>query len=205
MTAAQERRVLAHLDGVGRSYPAQAEAVGRAQQMIRRLTVGKMAPEIVGVDLEGVPLRLTDYRGRVVVLIFGAEWCGICRTLYPYERLMLELYENWPLEVLGVETGSSPEAVRTLRAKERLTYRAWWDAPSETGEGPIAEAWNAAGVPTVYLIDEDGIIRFVDLRYEDLLKGVRQLLAEHTPPATRTVSTADTVLQTPALAERVVR
>jgi hypothetical protein len=102
-----------------------------------------------------------------------------------------------------VETGSSPQAVRELRAKERLTYRAWWDAPSDDDHGAIASAWNAAGVPTVYLIDEDGVIRFVDLRYEDLLKGVRQLLAEHTPSAPRTASN-EPAPYSPADSPRVV-
>ena len=188
LSPAQEEQVLAHLETVARRYPAQAEAAARAGRMVTRLTVGKVAPEIVGVDLTGAPLRLSDYRGKVVVLIFGAEWCGICRTMYPYERLMLELYRNWPLEVLGVETGSSPRALLETRSKEGLTYRAWWDAPSETDHGAIASAWNAVGVPTVYLLDQDGVIRFVDLRYEDLLKGVRQLLTEHRAPVSRTAS-----------------
>jgi peroxiredoxin len=190
LTPAQEKTVLAHLDTVAKSHPAESEAVSRARYMVSKLTIGKVAPEIVGVDLSGAPLRLSDHRGKVVVLIFGAEWCGICRTMYPYERLMLELYKNWPLEVLGVETGSSARALQDLRAREGLTYRAWWDAPSETDHGAIAAEWNAAGVPTVYLIDENGVIRFVDLRYEDLLKGVRQLLAEHTEPLSRTASSA---------------
>ena len=180
LSPAQEETVLAHLDGVARRYPLHADAAAGARLMVRQLTVGKVAPDIVGVDLAGAPLRLSDHRGRVVVLIFGAEWCGICRTMYPYERLMLELYRNWPLDVLGVETGSSPEARLEMRSREGLTYRAWWDGPSEDDRGTIRSAWNAVGVPTVYLLDGDGVIRFVDLRYEDLLKGVRQLLAEHT-------------------------
>jgi peroxiredoxin len=188
LTAAQEDNVLAHLDGVVRAYPSQAESVDRARSMIRKLTIGKVAPDIAGVDLDGAPLRLSDHRGKVVVLIFGAEWCAICRTMYPYERLMLELYSNWPLEVLGVQTGSNPQALLEQRSRERLNYRTWWDAPSGTDPGAIAAAWNAAGVPTVYLLDQDGVIRFVDLRYEDLLKGVRQLLDEHLRPVSRNAS-----------------
>jgi thiol-disulfide isomerase/thioredoxin len=122
---------------------------------------------------------LSDYRGKVVVLRFSAEWCGICRTLNPYERLMQELYANWPFAILSVETGSSQQAMKKLKTDAGLTYRSWWDAlPEGGGSGPIATAWNVGGYPSIYVLDGDGVIRFVDLRYEDLLKAVRQLVNE---------------------------
>ncbi len=185
LSAAQEARVLAHLDRIAKEHPAATEAVAGSRYMVRSLTVGKTAPDIVGTSLDGRPMRLSDYRGKVVVLTFGAEWCGICRSMFPYERLMLELYKNWPFAMLSVETGSSPESVSRVREAERLTYPAWWDEPSETGPGPIATKWNVAGVPTVYVLDGRGVIRFVDVREEDLLKSVRQLLHE---PSNRVAS-----------------
>lgn len=178
LTAAQEARVAGHLARVRRTAPQHAAFVDRTAFVVRSLMVGKTAPDIAGTDLDGVPFKLSDYRGRVVVLAFSAEWCGICRAMYPYERLMLELYERWPFAMVGVETGSSPGAVKTSREAQGLRYRAWWDAPDDTGQGPIAAAWRVSGFPAVYVIDARGVIRFVDLRQEDLLKGVRQVLTE---------------------------
>ena len=178
LTAAQEAQVVGHLARIRRTSPQHAAFVDRTAFVVRSLMVGKTAPEISGTDLDGVPFKLSDYRGRVVVLIFSAEWCGICRTMYPYERLMLELYERWPFAMVAVETGSSPEAVKTAREAQDLRYRAWWDAPDDTGQGPIAAAWRISGFPAVYVVDARGVIRFVDLRQEDLLKGVRQVLTE---------------------------
>jgi len=174
LSAAQELRIVTHLDRRAIAVPADRAALRRARQAIQTLTVGKKAPEITGTDLNGASFRLSDYRGQVVAIVFSAEWCGICRTLYPYERLMLELYKNWPFALLGVEAGSDVEAARRLRADQGLGFRAWWDGT----EGPITGSWNVGGLPAVYLIDDEGKIRFVDTRYEDLLKGVRQLLAE---------------------------
>jgi peroxiredoxin len=178
LTAAQETQVAGHLARIRRTSPQHAAFVDRTAFVVRSLMVGKTAPEVSGTDLDGVPFKLSDYRGRVVVLIFSAEWCGICRTMYPYERLMLELYERWPFAMVAVETGSSPDAVKTAREAEGLRYRAWWDAPDDTGQGPIAAAWRISGFPAVYVVDARGVIRFVDLRQEDLLKGVRQVLTE---------------------------
>lgn len=178
LTPPQEARVVSHLARIRRTSPPHAAFVDRTTFVVRSLMVGKTAPDIAGTDLDGARFKLSDYRGRVVVLAFSAEWCGICRTMYPYERLMLELYEQWPFAMVAVETGSSPDAVKAAREAQGLRYRAWWDAPDDTGQGPIAAAWRISGVPAVYVLDARGVIRFVDLRQEDLLKGVRQVLTE---------------------------
>ena len=179
MTPAQEARVVDHLNGIARARPADAPSVEGALRMVTGLTPGKVAPDIVGKDLHGAPFRLRDYRGKVVVLLFSADWCGICQTLAPYERLMLDLYKNWPFAIVSVETGSGRDVTLKAKAEQGLTYRSWWDGSDEEGPGPIATAWNAGGFPAVYVLDGKGVIRFVDARHEDLLKAVRQLLTEH--------------------------
>jgi peroxiredoxin len=177
LSPAQEARVLAHLDGIGRSRPGATAAVAGPRRMISTLTVGKSAPDIKGLDLSGKPFRLSDYRNKVVLLVFSAEWCGICRAQEPYERFLLDKYGRWPFALLGVETGSNRENARQAQTTNPVTHRSWWDEPKpgEAG-GPIANAWNVVGWPASYLIDGDGIIQYVDLREEDLLIAVRQLV-----------------------------
>ena len=182
LTPAQEVRVLAHLEAVERTYPDYAALTSGPRSVVRSLMVGKTAPEIDGKDLDGKPFRLSDYRGKVVVLAFWGEWCGICRTSYPYERLLEELYKNWPFAIVGVNSDESRETARRAIAQQQLTYRSWWDGDGawdgDAANGPIAEAWNVGGWPAVYVIDARGVIRYIDLAHEDLLKGVRQLLTE---------------------------
>ncbi len=180
LSVAQEARVVAHLDRTATTRPETSAAVASTRRMIEQLTVGKTAPDIVGTDLEGRPLQLSDYRGKVVVLVFSAEWCAICKAQAPYERFLLERYARWPFALLGVQTGSDREAARQTQVADRVAHRAWWDAPREgTSGGDIAGAWNVLGYPASYVIDGEGVIRFVDLRDEDLLKGVRQLVEAH--------------------------
>jgi len=195
LTAAQEALVLKRMDALGAAHPEAAETVAHARFMVSALTIGKTAPNIVGRDLDGAGLRLSDYRGKVVVLTFSAEWCGICRTLYPYQRLLLELYKNWPFAIIGVETRSSAVGAKQAKLDAGLPYRSWWDAPGPDGHGAISSSWNVGGFPTLYVIDGQGVIRFVDLRYEDLLKGVRQLLSEDQLVATRTAEPGARPLQ----------
>jgi peroxiredoxin len=179
LTAAQQTKVLSHLDGVERARPADAALLGRPRQIITTFTIGKIAPEIVGADLDGREFRLSDYRGKVVVLMFGGDWCGICKTEYPYLRLLDELYENWPFEIVGVNSDASQDVAREASKRRGLDYRVWWDGRgSKSTDGPIARAWQIVGWPTTYVIDAEGVIRFVDLRQDDLVRGVKQLMTE---------------------------
>ena len=169
--------MLAHLDEIARSRPEAAPIVNGPRRMVSALTVGKPAPEIAGRDLDDRPFKLSEYRGKVVLLRFTAEWCAICRAQAPYERFLLDRYARWPFALIGVETGSSRESARQSQAKSPLSHRAWWDEPgADEKSGPIASAWNVIGWPATYLIDGDGVIQFVDLREEDLLIAVRQLV-----------------------------
>jgi thiol-disulfide isomerase/thioredoxin len=179
LSAPQEARVLTHLDGLAERDPKLRSAVAGTRRMVQHLMAGKPAPEISGADLDGQPFKLSDYRGKVVALVFSSEWCAICRTMAPYERFLIGRYDRWPFALLSVETGSSREAVRAASLADHLAHRSWWDAADGLEkDGPIAESWNVIGWPATYVIDGAGIIRFVNVRDEDLLRAVRQLVDE---------------------------
>lgn len=176
LTKMQEARVLEQFDRIAKSRPEAAVAVGGPRRMVAELTVGKKAPEITGLDLDGKPLKLSSYKNKVVVLAFASEWCAICRTQEPYERFLMERYEKWPLALLTVQTGTDRAAALRQWRENPVAHRTWWDEPAGEAGGSIAGAWHVIGWPASYVIDGDGIIRFVDLRDEDLLKAVRQLV-----------------------------
>jgi peroxiredoxin len=177
LSETQEARVVGHLNKLSQTRPDLAPAIAGTLRVVQQLTVGKPAPEITGTDLTGRPFKLSEYRGQVVALIFSAEWCAICKTQAPYERFLLGRYQKWPFALLAVQAGSDREAAHAASLTDHLANRSWWDAPDDGAtNGPIAEAWNVIGWPATYLIDGAGIIRFVNVRDEDLLKAVRQLV-----------------------------
>jgi peroxiredoxin len=151
-----------------------------AKYMMTALSVGKVAPEITGRDLGGARFSLSDYRGKVVVLLFSGDWCGICRAQYPIERRLQELEANGaPVVVLSVDSGASAAESRAALSREGLRYRAWWDGGGDKPtSGPIATQWNVVGWPATYVIDEHGVIRYVDLLQDDLIKAVEVLIGE---------------------------
>ena len=137
-------------------------------------------PHVVAEAARRLTAEGLDDRGSVVVLTFSGDWCGACRGEYPYHRLLLELYKDQPFALLGISSDTDLEAARKAKEDRGLTYRMWWDG-GESGsrkEGAIATSWGVGGWPTVYVLDKRGKIRFVNLRQEDLLKGVKQLMSE---------------------------
>jgi peroxiredoxin len=122
---------------------------------IDHLQVGKAAPEILGKDFQGAALRLSDYRGKVVLLVFCGDWCGPCRKLYPYERKWTEELRHRPFAVVGVNS-DAPSKLKAAIDREKFTFR--WFADGGV-EGPISARWNVELWPTIYVLDSQGKIR----------------------------------------------
>ncbi len=125
---------------------------------IRHLAIGKIAPEVEGEDLEGTKFKLSDYKGKVVLLVFWGNWCGPCRAMYPYERSLVKKMEGRPFVLLGVNSDTDREALKETLKKEEITWRSFWNGGSKSG--PIATKWNLRGWPTLYVIDAKGVIRY---------------------------------------------
>jgi thiol-disulfide isomerase/thioredoxin len=132
------------------------EAEARLDE-IESLAVGKAAPEIVGVDLDGVSRKLSDYRGKVVVLVFWGSWCGVCMAEVPHEREMAERLKGRPFAVLGVDCADDRDTARKVVERERMTWPSWYDGAA--GPGPIASRYHIRGFPSFFVLDARGVIR----------------------------------------------
>jgi thiol-disulfide isomerase/thioredoxin len=136
--------------------------------------IGTLAPEIEGEDLDGETLKLSDYRGKVVLLDFWGEFCVYCRKLYPHNRSLVHRYKDRPFVLLGVNNDTSRELARKSMAKNQLNWRSWWDG----NPGPTALRWNVQGWPTIYLIDARGFVRYYQVFGPDLETAVETLVKE---------------------------
>jgi thiol-disulfide isomerase/thioredoxin len=121
---------------------------------IRFLSVGKTVPEITGEDPEGKKFKLSDYRGKVVLVDFFADWCPHCERMYPHERKLVTDYAKRPFALLGVNCDKGKDTVKQLVASNKVTWRCWWDEG-----GRLAQDWQIDGYPTLYLVDHKGVIR----------------------------------------------
>jgi peroxiredoxin len=122
---------------------------------LKNLIPGKPAPDIVGADAEGETLRLSDYRGKVVLLTFSADWCPGCVAHYPLQRTLLEKYHDQPFILLSVSRDEKVDTLKSSIASGEITWRCWWDGRY----GPISDAWNVVGAPHYFLLDDQHIIQ----------------------------------------------
>ena len=141
------------------------------------LAVGKPAPEIIGKDLDGIEFKLSDYRGKVVMLDFWGHWCPPCRAMYDQERELVDKLGSAPFVLLGVNSDRKLDFARNAVRDEGLVWRHFWNGKDGT-QGNIAGQWNIESWPTVYLIDGNGIIRHKNLLGKDLDLAIEQLLTE---------------------------
>jgi RNA polymerase sigma factor (sigma-70 family) len=127
---------------------------------IRNLAVGRPAPEIVGTDIDGRSFKLSDYRGKVVLITFWADWCGACKDVAALERSLGEPMSGRPFVLLGVNSDSDTVKLKERMKAEHVTGRFWCDGGGNANTpGPVARQFNIHGWPTLYLLDERGIIR----------------------------------------------
>src|SRR5450631_2188002 len=89
---------------------------------IRHLAVGKPAPELKSIDLEGKPVRLTDLKGNVVVLDVWATWCVPCCAMIPHERELVKRLKAKPFAIVSISVDDKQETVVEFLKKEPMPW-----------------------------------------------------------------------------------
>jgi peroxiredoxin len=113
--------------------------------------IGDPAPDFELLDLTGETVRLSDYRGRPVILNFWATWCAPCRLEMPeLQRAQAEFGDEGPV-VLTINQEESAERVGEFFDEVGLTLPALLDSDLEVGK-----AYGAFFLPTTVIVDPDG-------------------------------------------------
>lgn len=114
-------------------------------------------PDFTLSDMDGEPHSLSDYRGKVVMLNFWATWCPPCKREMPsMERLYSKLKDRG-FEVVAVNQFEDPDLVFEFTGRLSLppTFPILFDRDSR-----VAEIFKVRGLPTTYLLDKEGNIRY---------------------------------------------
>jgi thiol-disulfide isomerase/thioredoxin len=147
---------------------------GKYADLFPDLSVGKRVPEIAVKDVHGKDVKLSDLKGKVVVLDIWATWCPHCRAMIPHERQMVERLKDKPFALVSISMDAKKETLLEFLAKEKMPWTQWWVGANSD----LAEDWNIEYFPTVYVIDAKGVIRNEGLIGEELEDAVTELLRE---------------------------
>jgi peroxiredoxin len=96
--------------------------------------------------------------------------------MYPHERSLVKKYESKPFAIVGVNSDDSLEKLQKVMKEKNLPWTSFFDGGG-TG-GPIATQWGVRGWPTVYVIDQQGIIRETNARGKRLDEAIEKLLGQ---------------------------
>jgi thiol-disulfide isomerase/thioredoxin len=142
---------------------------------INNLTVGKTMPDADSEDLDGKKVKISDYRGRVVVLDIWATWCGPCKAMIPHEREMAGKLKDKPFTLISLSADDKKETLTQFLDTTAMPWTHWWNGGARGG---AVEAYKVRFFPTVYVLDAKGVIRHKHLRGDDLGKAVEKLLED---------------------------
>lgn len=162
--------------------PVLDDEWNRTVRELSELYPGAEVPEIIGVDLDEKPMKLSDYRGKVIVIMCWASWCPTCLTQAPRERILAKKFEGRPFVFLGLNGDRDlSDAQRTVK-RHHMTWRSFWGhwKGSSGDERPLQEEWNVTMWPTVYVIDATGHIRYKycwDTKFGELETKIEKALA----------------------------
>jgi thiol-disulfide isomerase/thioredoxin len=161
----------ADVDGDEGKYGKQAE---KELFLIRNLGIGKPAPAAEGKDIDGKPVKLSDYKGKVVVIDIWATWCGPCRAMIPHERELVKKMADKPFVLVSISADDKVETLKEFIAKEPMPWTHWFNG----AQGGIVEAWNVQFFPTIYVLDAKGVIRYKGVRGKQMDEAVETLVKE---------------------------
>jgi len=134
----------------------QTLAKAAATELISlKIGVDNPVPEIEGTDLDGKKVKLSSYRGKVVLFDFWATWCGPCVAMIPHERDLVEKLKDKPFALLSVNVDDEKSTVAEFLGKDKMPWNHWWDGP----KGPVCKMFRIHSYPTLFLIDAKGILR----------------------------------------------
>jgi len=167
----------AHLDTLERSRGIQRWILqGAATLRANAKMLGRLAPELSVRLRTGEPLRLQDYRGKVVLIDFWATWCGPCRQALPEVQDAYNRYRDLGFDIIGI---SFDRTERALDAFLQANSMPWAHAYlADTPQSSVARDYNVVGIPKTYLLDRTGRIGGVDLRGRRLGAAIERLLAD---------------------------
>ena len=115
------------------------------------IKIDEIAPDFTLQNSAGETVRLSDLRGKSVVINFWATWCGPCVREMPALQRYQDKYPDFVL--LGIDEGEKAEEVRKFTDKMKITYQILVDE-----KGTVANLYKVMIMPTTYFVDKDGVI-----------------------------------------------
>jgi peroxiredoxin len=137
---------------------------------------GEKAPDFTGKTLGGKNIKLSELRGRVVLINFWGTWCAPCKEELPYFNRLYGKYKNVGLEILAVNVDKVRAQAAGMSGAMGLTFPVILDPA-----GDLFDLYRIRNMPTTFVVGKDGRIRYLHWgfgaaidppRYEEQVRGL---------------------------------
>lgn len=145
-----------------------------------KLEWGDVPPDSLGMDRDKREIKVSDYRGKVVVLTFWASWCGYCLKELPVLENVQRKLGPGRVAVIAINTDKDPDKYRAIRRKMKdfeLTMTV------DSREEDVAKLYGVTGLPHMLMIDKNGMVAFTHVGYSEemlprIVDEINELLEE---------------------------
>jgi peroxiredoxin len=128
---------------------------GAERQTLTPLEPRPDAPDFSLVDMDGATHRLSDLRGRTVIVNFWATWCPPCRDELPSMERAYVLLGDADVAMLAINVGEDEEIIFPFTANYPVTFPVLLDH-----DGSVVAQWPVRGLPTTYVVDPVGRVAY---------------------------------------------
>lgn len=147
-----------------------------AKKIQRSLAVGTVFPDFKETDLDGKPLSVGNFKGKVVLVDFWATWCGPCVGELPNVLKTYEKFHAKGFEIIGISLDKEKDKLTGFLKEKGMTWAQYFDGKG--WQSKLAGQYGVNSIPATYLIDTEGKILAKDLRGEALEKAVEKALTK---------------------------
>jgi len=145
----------------------EAAVAKKVIENLKNTIINKPSPAFVLKDVNGNIVNSESLKGKVVILDFWATWCGPCKRSFPAMQMAVNKFRDNPdVQFLFIHTWEKGEGDATAAAKKyiddnKYTFRVLMDLKDpETGSNKVVESFGISGIPTKFILDKNGNIRF---------------------------------------------
>ncbi|MGN7723762.1 redoxin domain-containing protein [Chitinophaga sp. 22620] len=148
--------------------------LGKRIAILKKSAIGEPMIDFAQPDVNGKPVKLSDFRGKYVLLDFWASWCGPCRAENPNVLKAYNTYKDKNFTVVGVSLDDSGEKWRKAIEEDGMPWVQLSDLKGFKNE--VASQYGIQAIPSTFLVNPEGVIIAKDLRGEALHKKLEELL-----------------------------